>query len=87
MRELEDVRREEYKRQVREREEKERQERAIRRAVNSVLEKIRAEIEKAMHSAQEDSRITQDDIDCGICAGIQRAIDIIDKYKDKGVEE
>ena len=56
-------------------------------ATVDVLGKIRAEIEKAMSDAQEDSRITQDDIDCGICAGIQRALNIIDKYKDKGAEE
>ena len=56
-------------------------------ATVDVLGKIRAEMEKAMSDAQEDSRITQDDIDCGICAGIQRALNIIDKYKDKGAEE
>lgn len=43
------------------------------------FEDARAEIEKAMSEAQEDCRDTQDDIDCGICIGLQRALNIIDK--------
>ena len=76
MRELEDVWREEYKRQVREREEKERQERAIRRKVNSVLDKIMAEIK------EEIMPITMDGVQ--VRSGCLR---IIGTYKDKGVEE
>lgn len=85
MRELEDVRREEYKRQVREREEKERQERAIRREINSVLDKIRAEIIERQ-SLYKLNEVLINHSGATVDCVFNWVLEIIDKYKDKGLK-
>ena len=54
--------------------------------LNEVLDKIRAEIANELLNAENESRYTQDDIDCGISVGLKRALDTIDKYIGKESE-
>lgn len=45
-----------------------------------VLDKIRAEIIENLSNAENGCKRTQDDIDYGICIGLQMALDVIDKH-------
>lgn len=56
-------------------------------ALRSKVEKIKAEIAEDLANTLEESRQTQDDIDCGEGIGLQMALITIDKYREKGEEE
>lgn len=46
----------------------------------SVIEDIKAEIAEDLSNAEKESKQTQDDVDAGICIGLQMALDMVEKH-------
>lgn len=57
--------------------------RADRDRLQDAIEKIKDEITEDLLNAEKESKCTQDDIDCGICIGLQMAIDTINKRQGR----
>ena len=51
--------------------------------LSEVLDEIKAEITEHIAYAEKEGRLTQDDVDCGICIGLKTALDTIDKYREE----
>ena len=55
-----------------------------RAVIDAELEEIKAEITEDLANATKESKQTQDNVDCGICIGLQMALDTIEKYIREG---